>query len=175
MSENVVDFPVGYYRFHNQKVFNFQLNRWHSIGMAKFDDCVSMGKDIKTFNYWTKTMTRFAERAEQEGRLLNAAIYYRSSEFYTTHDHVRKETIYDKFSEVFYKAVSEEPFKREMIPYEIGKIPVIRFEAIGQKKGTILLHGGFDSFVEEWFFMLKFLSQNGFDVIGFEGQGKGIC
>lgn len=173
MSENIVDFPVGYYRFHNQKVFNFQLNRWHSIGMAKFDDCVSMGKDIKTFNDWTKTMTRFAERAEQEGRLLNAAIYYRSSEFYTTHDHARKETIYDKFSEVFYKAVSEEPFKREMIPYEIGKIPVIRFEAIGQKKGTILLHGGFDSFVEEWFFMLKFLSQNGFDVIGFDGPGQG--
>ncbi len=173
MSENIVNFPVGYYPFHNQKVFNFQLNRWHSIGMAKFEDCVSMGKDIKTFQDWTETMTRFAERAEQEGRLLNAAIYCRSSEFYAMYDRARKEAIYDKFSEVFYKAVSEEHFKREMVPYEIGRIPIIRFDAIGPKKGTILLHGGFDSFVEEWFFMLKYFSQNGFDAIGFEGPGQG--
>jgi len=141
--------------------------------MAKFDDCVSMGKDIKTFKDWTETMMRFAERAEQDGRLLNAAIYYRSSEFYAMSDKIQKEAIYDKFSEVFYKAVSEENFKKEMVPCETGEIPVIRFDAVGQKKGTILLHGGFDSFVEEWFFMLKFLSQNGFDVIGFEGPGQG--
>lgn len=173
MSENAVDFPVGYYQFNDQKVFNFQLNRWHSIGMAKFDDCVSMGKDIKTFKDWTETMMRFAERAEREGGLLNAAVYYRSSEFYAMSDDIRKEALYDKFSEVFYKAVCEENFKKEMVPYETGEIPVIRFDAIGEKKGTILLHGGFDSFVEEWFFMLKFLSQNGFDVIGFEGPGQG--
>lgn len=173
MSENRVKFPVGYYPFHPQKVFNFQLNRWHSIGLARYEDCVSMGKEIKTFQDWTETMTRYAERAEQEGRLLNAAAYYRSSEFYTTNDIARKESIYDKFSEVFYKAVSGENFIREMIPYESGQIPVIRFNAIGPKKGTVLLHGGFDAFVEEWFFILKYLSQNGFEAIGFEGPGQG--
>ena len=171
--KNVVNFPIGYYRFYNQKVFNYQLNRWHSIGLARYDDCVRMGKEIKTFQDWTETMTRFAERAEHEGRLLNAAAYYRSSEFYTTYDVMRKESIYDKFSEVFYKAVSEENFLREMIPYENGQIPVLRFDAIGPKKGTVLLHGGFDSFVEEWFFILKYLSQKGFAVIGFEGPGQG--
>lgn len=173
MSNNEVTFPVGYFRFHDQKVFNYQLNRWHSIGLAKYDDCVNMAKEIKTFHDWTETMTRFAELAEQEGRLLNAAAYYRSSEFYTTYDITRKESIYDKFSEVFYKAVSEENYKREMIPYENAQIPILRFNAVGKKKGTILLHGGFDSFVEEWFFILKYLSQNGFDAIGFEGPGQG--
>lgn len=173
MTEKKVKFPIGYYRFHNQNVFNYQLNRWHSIGLAEYDDCVRMSKEIKTFQDWTETMTRFAKRAEQEGRLLNAAVYYRSSEFYTTYDIARKESIYDKFSAVFYKAVNKEHFTREMIPYENGQIPVLRFDAVGPKKGTVLLHGGFDSFVEEWFFILKYLSQNGFEAIGFEGPGQG--
>ncbi len=173
MSKNAVNFPVGYYQFHNQKVFNYQLNRWYSIGLARFEDCIHMGKEIKNFHDWTETMTRFADCAEKEGRLLNAAAYYRSSEFYTTKDVMRKESIYDKFSEVFYKAVSEENFTREMIPYENGQIPILRFDPIGPKKGTILLHGGFDSFIEEWFFILKHLSQKGFEAIGFEGPGQG--
>jgi len=173
MSENKVQFPKGYYPFHPQKVFNYQLNRWQSIGLARYDDCVSMGKEIKTFQDWTETMTRYAARAEHEGRLLNAAAYYRSSEFFTTYDVARKVSIYDKFTEVFNKAVDGELFKREMIPFENGQIPVIHFDAVGPKKGTVLLHGGFDAFVEEWFFILKYLSQNGFEAIGFEGPGQG--
>ncbi len=173
MSDNTVHFPVGYFLFQNQKVFNYQLNRWHSIGLARYDDCVSLGKEIKTFQDWTESMSRFAKRAEKEDRLLNAAIYHRASEFYAIDKQGLKETIYDKFSNLFYNAVSKESFKREMIPYATGSIPVLKFDAVGQKRGTVLLHGGFDSFVEEWFLMLKYLSQNGFNVIGFEGPGQG--
>ena len=107
MSTYEVKFPVGYYPFHARKVFNYQLNRWYSIGLADYDDCVRMGKEIKNFQDWTETMTRYAERAEKEGRLLNAAAYYRSSEFYTTYDVARKNSIYDKFTQVFYKAVED--------------------------------------------------------------------
>jgi alpha-beta hydrolase superfamily lysophospholipase len=173
MSTYEVKFPVGYYPFHARKVFNYQLNRWYSIGLADYDDCVRMGKEIKNFQDWTETMTRYAERAEKEGRLLNAAAYYRSSEFYTTYDVARKNSIYDKFTQVFYKAVEDENFSREMIPFENANIPILRFDAVGPKKGTVLIHGGFDAFVEEWFFILKYLSQNGFEAIGFEGPGQG--
>jgi len=31
MSESTFTFPVGYHRFHKDQVFNFQLNRWHSL------------------------------------------------------------------------------------------------------------------------------------------------
>jgi hypothetical protein len=31
-------FPVGYHKFHKKQVFNFQLNRWHSFGYARFED-----------------------------------------------------------------------------------------------------------------------------------------
>ena len=123
MSENLVNFPVGYYRFNNQKVFNFQLNRWHSFGLAKFDDCISMGKDIKTFQDWTETMTRFAECAEQEGRLLNAAIYYRSSEFYTTHDDVRKKQSMTSFPKCFIKPLAKKNSKKRWYPMRSVKYP----------------------------------------------------
>jgi pimeloyl-ACP methyl ester carboxylesterase len=172
MSNKQITFPVGYHNFNKQKVFNYQLNRWHSIGFARFEDCINMGKLIKTFSDWTETMTQFAKQAEQENRLLNAAIYYRSAEFYVMHDDARKEALYDKFSDIFYKAVSHERFQRDRVPYENGFIPIIRFNA-SQKKGTILIHGGFDSFVEEWFFIMKCLASNGFDVIGFDGPGQG--
>jgi pimeloyl-ACP methyl ester carboxylesterase len=173
MSDHFVKFPVGYYKFSSQKVFNYQLNRWHSVGLARFEDCVNMGISIKTFSDWTETMMQFAKQAEEENRLLNAAIYYRSSEFYAMHGDNRKEEIYDKFSDIFYEAVHEEYFSREMLPYENGYIPTLKFHASGKKRGTILLHGGFDSYMEEWFYIFKHLSLNGFDVIGFEGPGQG--
>jgi hypothetical protein len=27
-------FPVGYHKFHEKQLYNFQLNRWYSIGYA---------------------------------------------------------------------------------------------------------------------------------------------
>lgn len=46
-------------------------------------------------------------------------------------------------------------------------------EAKGEKKDTILLHGGNDSYFEEFFFPMLYLSENGFDVYLFEGPGQG--
>ncbi|MBU7014697.1 MAG: hypothetical protein HXS52_01065 [Theionarchaea archaeon] len=31
-------FPVGYHEFHRDQVFNFQLNRWYSLGYTRFED-----------------------------------------------------------------------------------------------------------------------------------------
>jgi len=43
-----VDFPVGYYPFHLKQVFNFQLNRWHSLGYARFEDMKKVGQRLNT-------------------------------------------------------------------------------------------------------------------------------
>ena len=39
--------------------------------------------------------------------------------------------------------------------------------------GTVLLHGGFDSFIEEFYSMMCCFSDDGYDVIGFDGPGQG--
>ena len=37
------------------------------------------------------------------------------------------------------------------------------------------MHGGFDSFIEEWYFMMKYLANAGYEIIAFEGPGQGAA
>ena len=66
-------FPVGYYEFHKDPAFNFQLNRWYSMGYAQLEDMRAAGQKIKSFEEWKVEMLRLAEIAVSEGRLINAA------------------------------------------------------------------------------------------------------
>ncbi len=42
-------FPVGYHKFHEKQLYNFQLNRWYSIGYARLEDMLEAGKNIKKY------------------------------------------------------------------------------------------------------------------------------
>ncbi len=94
-------FPVGYRWFHKDQVFNYPLNRWHSFGYARFEDMQWAGQHIGSFAHWTTQMLRQAEIALSEGRVMNAAFYYRAAEFYTREDNPQKEQLYDRFVELF--------------------------------------------------------------------------
>lgn len=168
-------FPIGYYPFHKDEVFNYQLNRWHSLGLLPYEDIKDIGATINTFSDWVSAMRGLAEQAEEGGRLMHAAFYWRAAEFYTVESgDPDKEYCYGRFSELFCKAVEGDSLERFQIPYDGGTvIPVIKMHAEDVCRGTILLHGGFDSFIEEWYFMMRYLRENGFDVIGFEGPGQG--
>ena len=73
--ENEIIFPVGYHKFHNKQFFDSQLNRWHSIGQARYKDMLEVGSNIKKYEDWKPEMVRLAEKAVRENRLMNAAIY----------------------------------------------------------------------------------------------------
>ena len=79
-------FPVRYHKFHRDQVFNFQLNRWHSLGYARFEDMEEAGRRINSFDDWKEVMLELADKALSEDRILNAAFYYRAAEFYTFSD-----------------------------------------------------------------------------------------
>jgi hypothetical protein len=79
MSE--LEFPIGYHRFHKKQLFNFQLNRWYSLGYARLEDMEEAGKRIRSFSDWKIEMLKLAEKAVSEDRLINAAFYYRAAEF----------------------------------------------------------------------------------------------
>jgi pimeloyl-ACP methyl ester carboxylesterase len=168
-------FPVGYYRFHTKQFFNFQLNRWLAIGQARHEDMLEAGKKIKKYEDWKPEMVRIAEKAVRDNRLMNAAIYYRSAEFYTHYQDPDKEWLYDKFRELFYEAFADDHIQRFEVPYEDAYLPAIKVAPVGEKKGTIVLHGGYDSFLEEWYLMLKYLAHTGYEAIGFEGPGQGAA
>ena len=78
-------------------------------------------------------------------------------------------------SDLFYQVMNEENFERIKVPYNKLFLPVLKVPAQGETVGTIVMHGGFDSFIEEWYFMMKYLSNHGYEVIAFEGPGQGAA
>jgi pimeloyl-ACP methyl ester carboxylesterase len=120
-------------------------------------------------------MLRLAEVAVAENRLINSAFYIRAAEFYTRSRDPDKERLYDKFIELFYTAFKNDNIEKHNIPFENAFLPAIKISPVNEKRSTIVIHGGFDSFIEEWYSMMKYFSNHGYEVIGFEGPGQGAA
>ena len=176
MDEIKFTFPVGYHNFHENAQMNFTLNRWISMGYARFEDIDEVAPKIKDFEDWKRELTGIADRAFSEGRLINAAFYYRAAEFFVLPDDPDKEVLYDRFIDLFYTAFKDDEIERFTVPYKDAFLPAIRvLPSEGEKMGTIVIHGGFDSFIEELYSMARFFADLGYEVIGFEGPGQGAA
>lgn len=169
------NFPVGYHNFHKTKIIDFQLNRWYSFGYARLEDMIEAGKRIKTADDWKEEIIKQAEKALAEGRKMNGAFYYRAAEFFTLPSDPDKLKLYDKFIDLFYNNVFAcESLERVLVPYEKGFMSAMRVPArTNSLKGQIVIHGGFDSFIEEFYSMAVYFSNLGYEVIMFEGPGQG--
>jgi pimeloyl-ACP methyl ester carboxylesterase len=166
-------FPVGYHRFHKNKLFNFQLNRWYSLGYIKYEDLVEAGKRIRSFSDWRREMLNLAGKSITEDMSLRAAFYYRAAEFYLLDERSEKELLYEKFSNLFYQATQEDNIEKFIIPFNNSYLPAIKISPSIQKKSTIVMHGGFDSFIEEFYSMMRYFCDHGYEVVAFEGPGQG--
>lgn len=176
ISSGRFEFPAQYHKFHRDQVFNFQLNRWYSLGYARFEDMQEAGHKIASFDDWKTEMIRLGEKAVTEERFVNAAFYFRAAEFYILTDNAEKNALYDKFKDCFDRAFGKDAIERSNVPYGDSALPAMRVPAKSQpKKGTIVLHGGFDSFIEEFYSMMVVFSEHGYDVVGFEGPGQGAA
>lgn len=174
VSSDHLFFPVGYYPFNEDQLFNFNLNRWHSMGYARYRDMEEAGSRIKSFDDWTTVMLDLARNAESETRWVNAAFYYRAAEFFIQHTDPRKDVLYNKFISLFNKAFARERIERFRVPYDGSYLPAFKIPHTGvQSKGVVVIHGGFDSFMEEFYSMGKHIAGHGYDVIVFEGPGQG--
>jgi len=166
-------FPIGYHKFHRKQLFNFQLNRWYSLGYAHYDDFANIGKNIKTFADWKREMLKLAEKAVSENMLLRAAFYYRAAEFYLLAEGPEKELLYEKFNNLFNRAIQNDDVERFKVPYNESYLPAMKVHSIGKPKGVIVIHGGFDSFIEEFYSMMQSFTEHGYEVIAFDGPGQG--
>jgi hypothetical protein len=169
------DFPVGYHTLNKVKIIDFQLNRWYSLGYARLGDMTDAGRQIRTFDDGKEVLTTLAEKAASEQRWTNAAFYYRAAEFFVLPSDPDKEALYDRFMDLFYhKAAAGEPIERHAVPYGGAHLPAIRLPSAQERvRGTVVIHGGFDSFIEEFYSVATFFAANGYDVILFEGPGQG--
>ena len=176
MSENKFTLPVGYHDFHKDQLYNFQLNRWYSLGYARLEDMEEAGRNVNSFADWKAEMLKLAEKAVSENRLMNAAFCYRAAEFYTLMGDPDKEPLYDKFVEYFCRAFAADGIERFRVPYQDTFLPAMKIPPVsGKKKGTIVMHGGFDSFIEEFYSLMRYFSDHGYEVVAFEGPGQGAA
>jgi len=175
-------FPVGYHLFHKDQLFNFQLNRWHSLGYLPLDALKAVDSRVSTFEDWKVEMLSLAMKAIGERRFMNAAFYFRAAEFYVLADRSEREYLYDKFIDLFYLAFQDAGIERFKVPYQGAFLPALRVPPVcgvgdddNEKKGTIVMHGGFDSFIEEFYSWMSYFSACGYEVIAFEGPGQGAA
>ncbi len=171
-------FPVGYHQFHTVKIINFQLNRWHSLGYARFEDLLQAAQRIRTLDDWKGVMVSLAQDTETEQRWMNAAFYYRAAEFFTYCHQTRTKTDSIPSLSIFFirRFWPEKLIERFLVPYEHAHLPAIRVSSTQPScRGTIVIHGGFDSYIEEFYSLAVYFSSHGFDIIMFEGPGQGAA
>ncbi len=155
---------------------NFQMNRCltHGVEACREEELLEIAPQLQQFDpkAWFEQWNMLARRAEGEGRLMHAAYYHRMSEFFLPEGVPEKANAYESFSRCFYAATKEENLEVFTIPYEGSSLPAIRLAA-DDPKGVIVLHGGFDSFIEELYLYVRSFRAAGYTVIMFEGPGQG--
>jgi pimeloyl-ACP methyl ester carboxylesterase len=171
-------FHVGYYdNLHTEPSINFQMNRWISyLGASALEELLGIAPQLSDFLSYRREFLALAEKALSEGRNLHAAYYFRSAEFFMRQDDPFKGPTRKKFLNLLWDKYMVYESDRLSIPYKDGTVdgllPAYYFAA-DQPKDTIVIHGGFDSYIEEFFPVILFIRDAGYNVICFEGPGQG--
>ena len=172
-----VSFKRGVYHFNEERNFDFQLNRIIMWDGGRIEDIVPISQKIHNSETWKTELIKLGEQAEEEGRTENAIAYYRMSEFFMYDGDPDKKKYYKKATDMFYEFYREYftngTVEQFQVSYEEVKLPVMHVKPVGERKDIILLHGGNDSYYEEFFFPMLYLAENGFEVYLFEGPGQG--
>lgn len=170
-------FKKGLYQLNVDANYNFQLNRLINWDGGDLQEVQTIAEKIKTNQDWKQQLILLGDRALSEHRMENAIAYYRMSEFFMSDKDADKLTYYKKAVELFYRYYENyfagKTVERFFVPFEDVMLPVMYTKAQREKKGTILFHGGNDSYFEELFFPMLYFAECGYDVYLFEGPGQG--
>ena len=173
-SLEVIPLPVGFERFHRQAFLNYQFNRAHALGFADRDELHDAASGVSSAQDCPSVFDALSQRAAAEGRTRNATSYLRLAEFFTPPRSLDKIERYRRFRELFDIAFAGGGLRRHQVPYAGAALPAYSLpSAATLSRGTVLVHGGFDSLIEEFYAIWQRVASAGFDVIAFEGPGQG--
>ncbi|MCR4738858.1 MAG: alpha/beta hydrolase [Lachnospiraceae bacterium] len=173
-------FPVGYFKFHEDEGLNFQLNRFFTYGVFAKGELYDIGSKIDSFEKWIALFKELGEKEEKAGNMLKAAACYRAAQFYTLSGEKDKDgrslkhILYDKcvglYNSYFFNSYPN--LKIIRIPYKNYELPVYYSVSEGSK-GTIVIHGGYDSICQDFLPLVPYFTERHYDVYFFEGPGQG--
>ena len=168
-------FPVGFHHLHDDVSLNFQANRWLQwMNGAALDEVRVVMPRVHNYADWIREFMALGDGALAAGQTLNAAFYFRAAEFFMLPDDPVKLPTRERFLSLVRENFGIRDADRRLIPYEGGHLPTYRFTP-PTPRGTILLFGGFDSYIEEFFGIAIALRDQGYDVVAFEGPGQGAA
>jgi alpha-beta hydrolase superfamily lysophospholipase len=169
---DLAGFAVGYHEIHPDISVNFQLNRF-SDGSAEMVEAMRLvAPRIKDYRDYIREIGQLSREAYEDGRLLHGALFLRSAEFYMFPDDPAKQPARLKFMQTMREVFRVPEAEHLHIPHQSGQLYAYRFTP-PSPKSTIVVFGGFDSYVEELFPTLLFLRDAGYDVVAFDGPGQG--
>ena len=173
----MIMFKEGTYKLNKQSNFDYQLNRAIMWDGGRLEDIQKIASKIVDSESWKRYLIQIGDEAYNEKRIENAIAYYRMSEFFMYDGDPDKKKYYKMATDMFYEYYSEYFSKgiveKINVSYDGINLPVMHAKPVGKCKDVILLHGGNDSYFEELFFPMLYLSENGYDVYLFEGPGQG--
>ncbi len=165
-------FPAGYHDIHPDVSLNYQMNRF-STGRA---DMVArmrrVAPRITTYRDYVEEFLKLSQEAIADGDELDGAYFLRSAEFFMFPDDPRKAASRLEFVRLMQRLFGVPDDALDRIRYGSVYLPAYRFAA-RDPIGSIVIFGGFDSYMEELFPILLFFRDAGFEIVGFEGPGQG--
>jgi alpha-beta hydrolase superfamily lysophospholipase len=174
-----ISFPVGYHDLHPDISINFQLNRFY--GWAGDDSMLTEMREaaaglsgVDDYPTFTKTFLDLGDKALARHETLKGAYYLRLAEFFLPTGDPRKLPTRQRFVDLVLGHFQIPPSAYTRIPFESGWLSAYRFTP-AKPKGTLVVFGGFDSYIEEWLPAALFFRDAGYDTIMFEGPGQGAA
>jgi pimeloyl-ACP methyl ester carboxylesterase len=176
--KNEFQFHIGYYdHLHSEPGINFQMNRWiNYLGGSALEDMRSIAPRLVDLPSYRREFLALAQRSLLAGKHLHAAYYFRSAEFFMLQQDPEKLGAREKFLQILWENFGINETNRFAIPYTDGHLHAalpVYFFPLDQPKGTIVIHGGFDSYIEEFFPVIFPIRHAGYNVLCFEGPGQG--
>lgn len=186
----------GQGRFFADQTYHFQTLRALTDIAADGADTSEVLETIKHirsgdaqgwFAAWSATADRVTQRADTikdplaRGRaLLRAHNYYRTAEFFLPPDDPKRPVSAAKNIHAFYAGLDAlgVRYQKIAVPYgEEHQLAAVYYPAAKgppKKRSLIVLGGGFDSTIEELYFVLvKAAHERGYDVLTYDGPGQG--
>jgi alpha-beta hydrolase superfamily lysophospholipase len=172
--EIISRFPVGYYELHPNISLNFQLNRfygWANDGQM-LEEIRAAAPRISSYADWTREMLDLSDKALAADRPLPAAYYSRGAQFFLDSSDPRYQPALQRFLDNVLAGNVVTEGDHHLVPYQGTHLSAYRFTP-AQPRGTIVVFGGFDSYIVEWLPAARALRDAGLDTVIFDGPGQG--
>jgi pimeloyl-ACP methyl ester carboxylesterase len=157
--------------FHADPNINYQLNRFLVAGLETLFR--EIGAKIKDFDDWKALFLTAASEREKIGDLGQAAKLYRAAEFFMSPSDPDRRRAFETFIELFYRSTGDKSLERIKIPYGKSHLHGLKLRTELPSKGSVVIHAGFDAYVEEFFALGQAVCLGGYDVVMFDGPGQG--